>query len=491
MTPNRQISNNEKIKILEIHGRNCFVDGVPIPEPETVEFHHIRAFSEGGPSNIDNIAPVCSRHHRTLGTMSLQEYRDKLKLDSFFNDGNQKYLNDLINARIGSCGEKVVFEIEGDRITLYFNGAPHNLPLYKCQTTNWQYFYANIPIKYLENDKDLQPRALRKNSLWNLYRHFQTNTQLAPSICRIDENRIIRLFDGQHKAAAQIWNGREIIECKVYIGPREIELKETNLEAHGKFRQMSFYSHELMRKYADIFGEDWDQYMETEGEKSEAGFKGFLINVKGKTKTKARTEISLALYNDIVDNPDNKLADFISEKNRTRTQPLTFSRLKKTILQYMLFPSPVSDEFESETDFRSEERQNLIKLMNIITEEGLDNRWNPERNDSMHRRTQKIFSAGAIRAWTILLKETFNIHLKHYTEEERNRFFYRQISDNDFEYFRGFIKRLFSNKLWDEPDPTGEISARLSKDDANTAKSLFEEKGLTVHWLLGTPLSNS
>jgi hypothetical protein len=276
------------------------------------------------------------------------------------------------------------------------------------------------------------------------------------------------------------------VECKVYLNPREIQLKETNLEAHGKFRQMSFYSHELMRKYADIFGEDWNQYMETEGEKSEAGFLGFLTNVKGKTRAQARTEISLFMYNEIVDDPGNKLSAYLSEKNRTRTQPLTFARLKKTILQHMLLSPPVEDEFESDTDFRNSEKRNIVKLMNIIVEEGLDGKWRPEKSDSLHRRTQRVFSAGAIRAWTILLKDTFNIHLKHYTEDQRSQFLYRRISDDEFDYFREFVRKLFSHKIWDDPDPTGEIAARLAKDDATTARSLFEEKGLTVHWLLVT-----
>jgi hypothetical protein len=41
--------------------------------------------------------------------------------------------------------------------------------------------------------------------------------------------------------------------------------------------------------------------------------------------------------------------------------------------------------------------------------------------------------------------------------------------------------------MWDDPDPTGEITARLFRDDATTAKTLFEEAGITVNWLLGTP----
>jgi len=314
MQTKRQITDSEKQQIIEEHGRVCFVDGTPIPDEDAVEFHHIKAFSKGGLTNLDNIAPVCKSHHRTIGTMDLQEYRDKIALDNFFGDGEPKYLDDLIREKRGHCGDKLVYEIEGETIRVYLKNSNYKFPLYVCPTTGWNYFYANIPVEFIENDKDLQPRAIRKNSLWNLYRHFQVNTQLAPSICRMDEDRTLRLFDGQHKAAAQIWAGRQTVECKIYLNPEAIILKETNLEAHGKFRQMSFYSHELMKKYADIFGEDWNQYMETEGEKSELGFYYFLVNIKGKTKAKARNEISLAMYNELIDDSGNKLSLYLSEK---------------------------------------------------------------------------------------------------------------------------------------------------------------------------------
>jgi hypothetical protein len=169
MGDKRQISEAEKATILERHGRRCFVDGEPISEDDTLEFHHIIPFSVGGPTSLDNIASVCKRHHWTIGMMSLQEYRDKLELARFFEGGDSKYLDELIRFKKGRCGEKLTYEVKNNVITLYYLNSPQNYNLCECPTTNLKYFYGTIPIEYLDNDKELQPRALREASVWSLF----------------------------------------------------------------------------------------------------------------------------------------------------------------------------------------------------------------------------------------------------------------------------------------------------------------------------------
>jgi hypothetical protein len=301
----------------------------------------------------------------------------------------------------------------------------------------------------------------------------------------MNQDGMILLFDGQHKAAAQVWARRKRIECKVYVDPDPRTLKETNLEAHASLRQMTFYSHELMGKYSDVFGADWLEYMTTEGPKSEAGFVKFLMHSRHKSKAQAQREIAQAAFQQIMKDPENKLADFVAEKHRGRRQPLTFSRLEKAFFRQMLVLPPVTDEFESDEDFRNHERRNLVKLLSIIAEVGLVDRWAPERNDAAHQKAERIFSAGAVRAWAILLRDVINQHLRHYSDKERARFFYREIDLSDFGYFRQFVNRLFSHKMWDHPDASGEIASRLARDDLETARTLFKEHGLTVSWVLG------
>ena len=59
----RQLSDPEKQQVLAQQRRNgvlyCFVDDHPVENDDEVEFHHIKPFSEDGPTEIANIGAVC------------------------------------------------------------------------------------------------------------------------------------------------------------------------------------------------------------------------------------------------------------------------------------------------------------------------------------------------------------------------------------------------------------------------------------------------
>jgi len=376
MVDRQQLTQVEKQAVLDQHGLYCFVDGHPL-DGQDIQFDHIRPVAEGGPTTLENLAPVCKKHNQRKGKQSLSEYRDQLALELFFKDTSPRYLDHVIVARGMKSGIPLhhVVEKSSEQVRLFFDGEPRNVSLYTCPATNWPYFYALIPVQHLTNDKELQPRPLRQKPMLDLYRHFRRNTQLAPSICRLTETGKLLLFDGQHKAAGQIWSGRKAVECKVYLQPNPKQLKETNIEAHETYRQMGFYSSELMAKYADIFGEDWNVYTQLDGDKSEAGFVSFLTATKGFSAAKARAEVERAIHHRILNDLTNRLKDFTSDKTRSREHPLTHNRIQKTIFRDFLSQIPSRVEFDSVEDLRNTEERNLVRLMSIIAEEGLIGQW--------------------------------------------------------------------------------------------------------------------
>lgn len=485
----REPTEEEKRIILKQHTRDgkvrCYVNDHPIEDEKDVEFHHIKPFSEGGKTDVANLAPVCKEHHRRIGTLSIIEFKTRLEMEEFFKVPEPRRLDNILEIKVGKgkFGKPLYYEIYGGEIRIFFGNKiePLVLPLYTCPSTGYKYFYITLPIEYIQNDVELQPRPIEMRRLWELYRHLLTHTQLSPAICRLTDKKIL-LFDGQHKLAAQIWCGRKEIECKVYIEADIRVLKETNLAAHDKLRQMQFFTSVLISKWADLFKEEWSEYLDTKGIKSEKGFVEFLIR-KGKKPTEALNMLRSNIYDSILDNSENKIVEYIAERNRSRKNPLTYNSLKQTLFKHFITNSPLEMDIEQSDELREFERRNIVMLLNILAEETLENKWNPQNGDEQHKIAERIYAAGSLKTWSRMLRDVIAAILKLFDEDERERLFLRKIHDEDWELIRGRIKRLFEHKLWIDPSP--EIDNNLRVNNEKHVKEFFESKGLKVDWILG------
>jgi hypothetical protein len=487
----RQISESEKQQVLEQQRRNevlyCFVDDHPIDSEGDVEFHHIKPFSEDGPTEVANIGAVCKDHHRRIRTLSLSEFRDQLAMDRFFDHPDQRRLDDLLVLKFSANGFGRPVTSNGDggsQITLHFTNpdrAPQVCTVFSCPSTGMRYFYSVLPIEYISNDPELQPRPLEKKRVWELYRHLKTHTQLAPAVCRLVSSKIM-LFDGQHKSAAQIWAGRKALDCKVYLDPDVRLLKDTNLVAHDKLRQMPFFTSTLLAKYSDIFKQEWEEYLERPGSKNESDFVAFL-RVRGKTNAEAKKMLQMAMEQNVIEVPENRLSEFIAERNRTRKNPVSISILEKTFFREFILSPPTTVEFEGPEDFRGEEEKNLVLLMSMIAEKQLLGRWNPEANNAAHQRAERIFGAGAMRAWVPMLRDVIAQVLQLYDAADREKVLFRVITDQQWSLIEGRIDRLFAHKIWDDPSP--DVVSNLKINAVEQVRNFLSSHGLTVNWILG------
>lgn len=483
MAQARQITDAEKQAVLERQGRRCFIDNHEIPPDEDIEFDHIHPYSKDGPSTPDNIAVVCKRHNRDKRNLTLSEYRDRLALQGFFGGARRRKLDDLLAERLGAQGYGLPLSVveEDGEIALTADGQSLRGRLLDCPATGERYFFASIPVALLRNDVELQPRPLEPDRVWELYRHLLRHTQLQPAVCRLIDSHLL-LFDGQHKAAAQVWAGRRVLDCKVYLDPDVRRLKETNLSAHDKLRQMPFYTSTLLEKYAGMASEDWEEFLTSGGPKTEAAFVEFMRQKSDLSRSEAIKRVRSMIYRDILEHPENQLRDYIAEENRTRENPLSMSRLEKTFFAEFIAPPPLEDEFESESYHRDEERDNFVRLVNYVVDAVLTERWAPERKDAAHAKAARIFSAGALRAWVPFLRDALAPVLQAYEQEERKKLLYRDLTDEDFARMEQFVARLVSHKVWEDPDT--ELND-LRYDNAERAKEMLRKWGLTVGWILG------
>jgi len=83
----REPTEREKKKVIQQHikdGRvRCYVNGHPIEDMKSIEFHHIKPVANEGETDLSNLAPVCKEHHRRIGTLSITEFRTRFTANDF------------------------------------------------------------------------------------------------------------------------------------------------------------------------------------------------------------------------------------------------------------------------------------------------------------------------------------------------------------------------------------------------------------------------
>jgi hypothetical protein len=112
----------------------------------------------------------------------------------------------------------------------------------------------------------------------------------------------------------------------------------------------------------------------------------------------------------------------------------------------------------------------------------LSDKWAPERDDAAHKKAARLYSAGALRAWVPFLRDAIAPALQLFDAEDRERIFYLDLDDKQFAAIETLLDRLFSHKVWEDPDP--ELND-LRYDDAERAKAMLRKSGLTPAWILG------
>ena len=498
ITLRRQISEDEKQIILSRLGKVCFATGHPIPNDEAVHFDHIKAFSDGGASEIDNIAPMCELHNKQKGRLPLYDFRIKLKIEEFFNTGGNltlknelKFLqskNDIL-----TFGQQInIIFTDNEHIEIEILNKNYKYMLYSCPITEWKYFYATLPIDILDSDDDadneigLQPRYLIKDKVFNLFRHFQRHPVLQPSVCRIHKNKVL-VFDGQHKIAGLLWGARKIFECKVYLDPDAKLLNKTNISAHDKFAQTRFFSSIMVAKLGSQFGREFEEYKNIEEDKikSEKGFTNYLKEKEQLTTGELNKRFKSFLYNSILEDNRNKLSIFVSRGNRSSAEtPITMDMLEKSIFSTFLYREPVDTDMTKDSYLREKEFDNIIRLFNILYDEALCNLdSNKTTSDPYQLKLNRMFRSKSIMAWSELIHDAICAKLNLFDSDDKLTSMHRILSEDDFGNITFVIRRLVNWSLWDSP-ANSEID-RILADNKSVVKAFLREKGLTTGYLMG------
>ena len=495
----RQITDSEKLTVrqqqLEPDGSlRCFISGEIISLNDEVEYDHIQPYSKDGDTSIANIRIVLKRHNQRKSNQSLYDVRDNLRLERLFESKkNHIKLQDIFELKDVKRRNTHCTAIDG---TIVIDDGTQ-----KCAFTllndailNVSYFYGRVPISWLENDdqEGLQPRVIDYKRLINIRDHLKIHPQLAPSIARLLGSRL-KLFDGQHKLAAQVLNNNSEADIKVYVSPDDLErakrlfddLMITNLEAHSKLKQVPFYTSTLLDRLSVIYRELLDEFINTKAPEShtEEHFVHFLTISKQYSKTAAKSMLRGAIKTAALDG--SALEQYVAEASKDASYPITIDLLEKTIFPATLYLDPATAKFTSDQDHRNSETQNFAEISKLIVSETNIANWtqNIKGKTLTHEqlKSRRIWHKGAVLTWAPYIKSILYFALQAMTSGERERLLYREpMTEHQKDIIQKCLNRLFSHPLWDEPE--GEIDSLLVS--AKKQDDLFNKKGLTEKYVI-------
>ena len=210
----------------------------------SVDVDHIEPPRSGGKDDSSNFA-LCHAHcNRSKQASDLRIARllarfERVQQECVSEPGRPN-LSDIL-AIEGGARFELPIRIENGAVAYSFpdlgDHQVHGAPLCNDVLSGMDYFFAELPVAYLFHDDRINPRAIAQSSLRKLLEEFHSKLpQLHVTLAwiRLDEGTIrtqIRVFDGQHKAAAQVMLGVKRLPVRVFVNPDTDVLLTANTHA--------------------------------------------------------------------------------------------------------------------------------------------------------------------------------------------------------------------------------------------------------------------
>lgn len=366
----------------------CFICEKPIDiQLHEYEIDHIIPRAEGGKDDDFNKALV----HRTCNRQKLDSDLRVARCMAKYEDIKNRYAQEGPNRpNLGDFlkefgGAKYDLRM---RVNLNKNVVEYTLaeiensiretPLYKDKLSNLDYFFIELPIEYIHHDDRINPRAVgsRIRGLINEFLLGRPQLHVSLAWAKADEGRArVQIFDGQHKAVAQILLGVKRLPIRVFLNPDLDLLLVTNTNAGTTLRQIAFDKAVQRLLGSKIYWEKIDEYRRLHNlEKDDLSFseKDLVQFFRGQHREMKKyilDDVRAAVLNSM----ENKLKDYIEFGGRATEKPLSYSSIEKTFYSFFIHKElmniPLDFKLEVGENPRQLEKDQLIMLMNIVAEE--------------------------------------------------------------------------------------------------------------------------
>lgn len=423
-----QRANLER-KLLARQTGDCFICTKPLDlilHKGQLDIDHIDPLIEDGLDAENNFALTHASCNRSKGAANLEIARRLAEFERLQEEAQEAgrrgaNLGDVL-ARHG--GAKAVLRVRLQNGQAEFSlpevgdNSIHQVPVFRDKLSGMDSFFATIPLEYLHHDDRINPRSIGSNIRGLIEEFQQKRPQLhvalawwAPSE---DGSGAVKVFDGQHKAAAQILLGSKELPVRVFLQPDVNVLLQANTNAGGKLRQVAFDAAVMRHLGSSLYVERVKRYQSMRGlDSNDYSFseQDLVRFFRGERREMERYIID-AQRDAITHDQKNRLLEFVEWSGKTADRPLSYSTLERSFFREFLFKkaldNPIDEGMEQGNNPRLLEREQMVRLMNGFADVFFIGNWDPEiggrRVESRVQQGETV-PEGHLRAWRIAREE--------------------------------------------------------------------------------------
>ena len=470
-------------RLLELQSGKCYICDDPIDlevHHGNLDIDHIDPFSHDGPDAPNNFALTHSPCNRSKGTSDIRVARRVAELEKLHQEARQqgdRAANlSYVLAKYHGAKSKLRVKRYSDRVEFSFPDVEdvqtRSAPLHQDKLSGADYFFAVVPLEYIHHDDRINPRDIGANVRKLIEEFLEGRPQLHVGLGwwtpEEDGAGALRLFDGQHKATAQIMLGVRELPVRVFVDPDLDVLTTTNTNAGSSLRQVAFDKATMRHLGSTLYADRVVQYrkMRNLPEDDFAFSEQDLVkHFRGEKRQMAKYIID-AQRDQITHNSDNRLTEFVEMGGRGTSRPLAYSTVESAFFQLIYkdaLDSPVEEGLETGSNPRVLERDQMVRLMNIFADVFFVDKWDP---DVSGRQIENRVSKGEeipenhLRAWRVardevavniirwvrLVMESYFVHTRR--NVRREKLMQTAMPEELWEQIELFLTNLSTLRCW-------------------------------------------
>lgn len=361
---------------------NCFISGKPIDLAlDEVDIDHIIPTRENGKDDPTNFALTLATYNRSKQAADLRVARVLARFENIKatadSDDRGANLNDVLKA-YGGASRALRAKIEGEQLTYVSGDAKVTVPVHTDKLSGMRYCFAVLPIEVLYHDEKINPRPIGSNVRGLVDEFFKRRPQLHVALGWVSARELpdirVNIFDGQHKAAAQILLGSPTLPVRIFIDPDFDILLTTNTNAGTTLRQVAF-DKSVQRRLGSAMLLDrivrFRKEKNLSDEDESFSERALVEHFRGDQRAVSRYVLD-GIRNAITYSTDNKLRDYIDNAGKGHEKPFSYSTIEKTFYSKFIGPTML----ETPWNYRSEQGENprtievgqVVRLMSLIAD---------------------------------------------------------------------------------------------------------------------------